>query len=185
MNGVIPPRTLADGNIKLTVLEDFAESLVGIPESVLNEGTEATCRVLKSVHRLSATDSQTFAEDAALCEEGAPSSLGHSQYEGRTGVFRFFDPEDLAKADPEADALFQTLKHKNTEVVFVERSSGKKWSDPWEAGDEYDAYRVQVDNWQKPSDQTQGFIKREIPLSVQSAELNGTVAASSGGGGGG
>ncbi|WP_157075434.1 hypothetical protein [Nesterenkonia jeotgali] len=174
------PRTYADAHSKFTVLLGYTGDLDAISADVLNEGIDGSCRVTKEGTRYSATDSATETGDAALCDEGAPETLGNSNYEGRMETFRYFNVENPGAADPEADEIFQALKVKGTSAVIVIRETGKRYDLDWEAGDEYSAFRVEADNWQRQQNMT-GYIKRTIPTPVQSAVLNGVVAETAGG----
>ena len=174
------PRTYADAHSKFTVLLGYTGDLDAISADVLNEGIDGSCRVTKEGTRYSATDSATETGDAALCDEGAPETLGNSNYEGRMETFRYFNVENPGAADPEADEIFQALKIKGTSAVIVIRETNKRYDLDWEAGDEYSAFRVEADNWQRQQNMT-GYIKRTIPTPVQSAVLNGVVAETAGG----
>lgn len=174
------PRTYADAHSKFTVLLGYTGDLDAISADVLNEGIDGSCRVTKEGTRYSATDSATETGDAALCDEGAPETLGNSNYEGRMETFRYFNVENPGAADPEADEIFQALKVKGTSAVIVIRETNKRYDLDWEAGDEYSAFRVEADNWQRQQNMT-GYIKRTIPTPVQSAVLNGVVAETAGG----
>lgn len=180
---IIPtvPRTYADAHTKFTILLGYTGDLDAIPADVLNEGIDGSCRVTKEGTRYSATDSATETGDAALCDEGSPETLGNSNYEGRLEVFRYFNSENPGAHDEEADEIFQALKVKGTTVVIVIRETGKRYDLDWESGDEYSAFRVDTDNWQRQQNMT-GYIKRTIPTPVQSAVLNGVVAAAAAGG---
>lgn len=173
----LPPRTFADQNRRLVAITEPVDSLQGLSPTLLNgaEVIDASCRTTQANTRLSATGSETISEPA-ICEDAGASTFGASAYEGTLEVFRFFDDETPGAADPEGDALFQALREKGTTVVIVERHTNKKWDAEFEAGDEYSAFRVDTDNWQKPSDQHTGYVKATIPLAVQAAELNGVVA---------
>lgn len=179
----LPPRTLADQNRRAVVITEPAESLQGLSATLLNgaQVIDASCRVTQANTRISATASETINE-AAVCEEANTQTLGASNYEGSIESFRFFDPDEPGQADPEGDALFQAIKVKGTEVIWVERHSNKKWDEPFAAGDEYTAYRIEVDNWQKSADQHTGYIKATHPVTVKAAEQNGVVGAGTGGG---
>lgn len=173
----LPPRTLADQNMKITWLTvPPAGGLSGLTVTELNAGLDASCRVAKDGTRLAPTSSDTT-EDAAVCQPAGAQSLGKSNYEASVQVFRFFDETNPGAGDPEGDALFADLRVKGSPGVFVIRHTAKRWDAPWAAGDEYQAYQVASDNWQPQSDQYAGYIKAVIPLVVEDAELNGVVAA--------
>lgn len=175
----LPPRTMADQNRRITILIEPVTSLQGLTAETLNGGIDASCRVTQADTRLSATGSASFA-DPAVCEDSGATAPGASAFEATLGVFRFFDEEDAGQADSEGDEVFTAVRKKNTEVVVVERHVNKAWDEPFAEGDEYSAYRVVTDNWQRPSDIHSGYIKATVPLFVQDAELNGVVAASEG-----
>lgn len=173
----LPPQTLADLNRKITVLTTPPTSpLAALTVTELEAGIEASCRVAKEGTRFSASGSDTV-EDGAVCQPVGASVPGKSNYEASIVPFRFFDEEVPGSADALGDVLFQALRIKGTPVTIVERHSNKKWDEPWAAGDEYSAYSVTTDNWQKQSDQHAGYIKHPIPLFVSDAEQNGKVAA--------
>lgn len=177
----LPPRVFAEQNRKLTVLTaPPTESLDALTVATLEAGMDASCRVTQADTRLRATASETL-NQPAVCEPASASVPARSNFEGTMGVFRYFDESNPGAADPEGDILFQAVKVKGTPIYVVERLSGKKWNEPWEAGDEYSVFAVTTDNWQRQEDPHAGYIHVLVPLTVQDAELNGVVAAPAGG----
>ena len=175
MATALPPKTLADGKIKLAfvpTLKDPTKPTV----TELKAGTDLSCRVLKSDFRLSATDSEKIDDLAALCDETNPVVFGAANYEGTVSVFRWYNASNPGTADTTGDVAFQALKNRGTVGFMVKRETGKKYDADWEAGDEVEVYEVLTDNPQAPSD-TGGYIRRTIPLGVQNAYLNAVVAA--------
>lgn len=166
------PLTLADGRIKLTVLTDIPEDLSAITVTELTAGLEAECKINKPDYRLSAVASDTV-PDQPLCAEGNAVTFGNSNYEGTVTVLRFLD--ETGAPEVAEDDLWETLRTKGTQLVFVERI-GPKGSVDWAAGDEYEAYHVITDNPQKPTDRA-GYVKSIVPLGVQNAVLDGVVVA--------
>lgn len=173
---MLPPRTFAEQNRKLTVLTaPPTEALGALTVTTLESGLDASCRVTQADTRLRATASETL-NQPAVCEPASASVPARSNYEGQLGVFRYFDETSPGAADPEGDVLFQAVKVKGTPVYVVERLTGKAWDAPWEAGDEYSVFAVTTDNWQRQEDPHAGYIHVVVPLTVQDAELNGVVA---------
>lgn len=178
------PRTLADQNRKLAVITDPVEDIGNIPADVLNDAIEASCRATQENTRFAPSGSETF-QDNAVCEDSGSSTLGASAWEATMGAFRFFDEDEPGQADPEGDQLYQALKKKGTTVTVVERHVNKRWREPWAAGDEYRAFRVEADDWVPASEQHTGYIKGHFPMAVKSADQNGEVAEATGEGGSG
>lgn len=166
------PKTLADGTIKLSVMSTKPADPTAPTTTELAAGLDAACSVLSSDFTLGPTDSDKIAEKA-LCQEGNSNALGPSNFTGRLTLFRYFDAG--VAEDPEDD-IYQALKAKGARVWIAVRQTSKKSTVAWAATDEVDVYEVITDNPQMPSDQG-GYIKRVIPLEVQDAWLNGTVAA--------
>lgn len=171
-------KTLADGRIKVLLLVSAPADMKNPTVAELTGANviDASCSILKSDYRLSATNSERVSE-AALCEEGAAEAWGRSNYEGNLTSFRIFDAAKPGTADAEGDKVFQALKTKGVPIWVVERETGKDWDVAIEAGDEVSIYEVEPDNPQKPGSQTEGYIKRIHPLTVKRAEEHVTVVA--------
>lgn len=166
------PKTLADARTRLAILTTKPASLTTITTAELNAGIDASCKILKSDYRLSPTASDTV-PDTELCSEGNAVTFGASNYEGSVTPFWYLDP--TGKSEVAEDVVYQALKEKGTHLWFVERE-GPRYDEDWAAGDDIEVYEVITDNPQKPSDRA-GYIKRVVPLGVQRAELDATVAA--------
>lgn len=166
------PKTLADARTRLAILTTKPDDLGAISVADLDDGIDASCRILKSDYRLSPAASDTV-PDTELCSEGNAVTFGASNYEGSVTPFWYLDED--GKSDVAEDEVYQALKEKGTELWFVERE-GPRYDEPWAAGDTYEVYEVVTDNPQKPSDRA-GYIKRVVPLGVQRAELNGVAVA--------
>ena len=168
------PKTLADARTRLTILTTAPAdtTLQSITLTELTAGIDASCKILKSDYRLSAAASDTV-DDTELCSEGNAVTYGASNYEGTVSPFWYLD--ETGKSDVTEDVVYQALKEKGTELWFVERE-GPRYDQAWAAGDVIEVYRVITDNPQKPSERA-GYIKRVVPLGVQTAELNATVGA--------
>lgn len=164
------PKTLADARTRLAVLTTKPVSLTAPTAAELNAGIDASCRILKSDYRLSPTSSDTVA-DTELCTDGNAVTFGSSNYEGSVTPFWYLDA--AGKSAVAEDMVYQALKTKGTALWFVERE-GPKYSVAFAAGDVVEIYTVITDHPQKPSDRA-GYIKRVVPLGVQSANLNVVV----------
>lgn len=166
------PKTLADARTRLAILTTKPTDLAAIPVAALTAGIDASCKILKSDYRLSPTASDTV-PDTELCSEGNAVTYGASNYEGSVTPFWYLDEDGVSELTE--DTVYQALKEKGTQLWFVERE-GPRYDQAWAAGDKYEVYEVITDNPQKPSDRA-GYIKRVVPLGVQRAVLDGTVAA--------
>lgn len=165
--------TLADGRIKLTILDappPNPEDGVAVGDLA---GDDAQCNVLKSDFRLSATGSDTVA-DTLLCSDSNAVVFGASNYEGTMTVVRFLDPS-TGLPDSTDDWLYDAVRDKGTHLWLAVRY-GKAHGDAWADGDEYELYHVITDEPQQPSD-AGGYIKKVVPLGVQRA-FKGVVGAS-------
>jgi hypothetical protein len=168
------PMVLADAKIKLSLLAVKPANPEAPTVAELTAGIDASCRILQGDFRLSATSSDTI-EDRLLCAEGNATVWGASNYEGSMTPVRFFDPTNPGTFDPESDAVYQALKEKGTTLFVAQRFTGKKFDEPWAAGDEVKIFEVLTDNPQQPSELT-GYIKQVVPLGVNNA-WTGNVAA--------
>lgn len=166
------PKTLADARTRVALLTSAPATLASIPVATLTAGIDASCKVLKSDYRLSATASDTV-PDTELCSEGNAVTFGASNYEGSMSPFWYLD----ANGQPVAleNTVWLALREKGSRLWVVERE-GPRYDTAWTIGDKYEVFEVITDNPQKPSDRA-GYIKRVVPLGVQNAELDGTVVA--------
>ena len=166
------PLTLADGRTRLVALETIPADPAALTAAVINAGVKLHDRILKSDFRLSPTASDTVA-DTPLSNEGNAVAFGASNYEGTVSPFRYLEADGTA--DPVNDVAWDLLKEKGSEMLLV-KSQGKKASEAFATGDEYDAFLIITDNPQDPTDRG-GYVKRIVPLGVQNAWLNKVVAS--------
>ena len=171
-------KSLADGHTKLAVLATAPADPEAITLAELEAGLDASCRIAKNGYSLGPTASETFA-DPALCEDVNSTTWGASNFEANIPVFRYFD-DTTQLVDTAGDEVYQALKTKGTEVWLAERESLKKSTEPWQAGDTVNVYRVLLDNPLKPSDRT-GYIKSTIAPAVQEGHLDVTVVGGTAG----
>ena len=126
-------RVLADEHTKFTILTTApADTYPTAAE--LNAGIDASCLVYADDFSWTAADSESIAE-RALCEATAAASPGISNYTLGFTAWRFFD-ETTGQPDPTADALFQAVKVKGTELWGYTRRTGQRYDEPWVDGDE-------------------------------------------------
>lgn len=167
-------KVLADGKTKLAILAIAPADPEAPTVTELEAGIDASCNIAKTGYTLGPTTSETI-NDPELCVDVNATVYGASNFEATFSVFRFFD-EETGQVDAVSDEVFEALRTKGVEVWIAERETGKKSTDPFEAGDEVSLYRVLLDNPQKSADRT-GWIKNVITPAVQSGYLNVTVAA--------
>ena len=101
------PKTLADARTRLAILLTAPTSMHAIPLASVTAGIDASCRILKSDYRLSATASDTVG-DTELCAEGNAVTFGASNYEGSVTPFWYLDED--GKSDTSDDVVYQALK---------------------------------------------------------------------------
>lgn len=166
------PKTLADGRIKLVVLTTKPADPKAPTVAELKAGKVISCRILKSDYRLSATGSETVNEPE-LCSTSNAQAFGATNYEGTVTPFRFLNSDGTPESDE--DIAWDAFKEKGTTLWLAERE-GPVHDKEFAAGDIVDLYEVITDAPQKPSDRS-GYIKRTVPLAVQKAWEQVTVAA--------
>lgn len=176
------PRTFADENRKIallvdppTITVDPTTGVVSISVEDANGGIEASCRTTQADTRFASTGSARIT-DPAVCEPSTTESLGASAWEGAMGAFRFFDKDNPGQADPEGDAIHETLKVKGTQVFYIERHTNKSWSEDFSAGDEIRIFQFEVDDWVPATNQHEGYIKVTYPGTVKRAYQNAVIA---------
>ena len=155
-------RVLADGKIKFTLLTTEPANPDAPTAAELNAGIDASCKVTADNFVWSARDSDKIGE-AALCDESNAQAYTRSNYEASFQVWR----EYLAGGgiDPTADALFEAVKFKGTELWGYIRKSDKKATEPWATGDEIPlGMRISVDT---PQMVDGGYIKYLVKAEPQ------------------
>lgn len=167
-------QTLADGNIKFTILTTKPANELVPTITELNAGIDASCLVLQDNFSWTAADSDKINEKA-LCATTNGETPGAGNSNLAMTAWRWYDPETGA-VDPTADTLFSAVKEKGTTLWGYTRVGVKKHSDPWAATDVYDyGARFITDALQLAS--TTGFIKYVVPPLPQDAWQFGTVGA--------
>lgn len=163
------PKTLADSNVALVLLDSAPADPAAITAAEFDAGTPLQCRVMD--YRLSATGSDAV-QQTELCNPTNASVPGRSNYEGNMTVFRYLTAAGLA--DTANDVAWDAVKAKGTTLHLVERE-GPAHDGAGAVGEEVSYYEVITDDPQKPTDRT-GFIRREVPLFVQKAVENTVLA---------
>lgn len=161
------PRSLADAKTKVTicVTKPVNPALPTITE--LNAGIQAAASILASDFVFGATDSDKINEKSLASASNA-NALAASNYQAAMTFFREFDAATGA-VDETADATFQAVKVKGTELWIYARRTGKAHSAAWVATDEiFLGAHVITDEPQPPSD-LGGYIKNRVPMEVQEA----------------
>ena len=111
-------KTLADGHQRVVILAARPADPEAPTVTELNAGIDASCRLLKSDYRISAAASDTIA-DAELCSTTNAQAFGAGNYEATFTSFRYFDPTNPGKYDPQGDEVFQALKEKGAGDILV------------------------------------------------------------------
>lgn len=161
-------KTLADGNVKVSILALKPANPAAITVAEATAGEDASCNILSSDFDLGPTGSETI-DEKALCAKGNAQVFGLSNYGGGFTVFRYIDPE-TGLPDVTDDWLWDLVKEKGTTLHVVIRENGKDSADEFEVGDEYRYFEVITDDPVR-GDRT-GYIKYRLNLAVQNAELD-------------
>ena len=166
------PKSLFEGNIKVTILATEPADPENITLAELQDGVDVSCALLRTGYRFSATGSDTLNEPA-LCDTGNAVVYGASNYEFNVQAFRY--REESGQADPAQDIAWDVFAGKGTLVRVVERA-GKPARTDWAEDDEYRTGQVLLDDRQQPTDLT-GYEKFVQPGGVQDGIREGVVAA--------
>ena len=167
------PKTLADGRLRLRILTTAPADPEAVTATEANAGIKAECRINKSDFRLSATASDTV-DDTELCADSNAVTYGASNYEASMTPFRYIQADGTP--DATGDEVWAAVQAKGT-TLWLLYSEGKRHTEDFAVGDEYELYEVITDKAQKPGD-TAGFIKRVVPMGVQRAWDDGhTIVA--------
>lgn len=167
------PKTIADQKITLWALTEKPADMSAVTVTEIEAGKKISCNIMKSDYQLGASGDNMISE-GALCEPGEGQALGSTTYSGNITVFRYYDEKGVP--NPEEDWLFDMVREKGTTLYLVEREGPVETTAP-SAGQEVSAYEVQTGTPQKPSNRTEGYIKRTISLAVLSAAENKAIAA--------
>lgn len=166
------PKSLADGRKKVAILSTIPTNPAAPTVAQLTAGIDAGPKILSSGFTLGATSSETV-DEKPLSVAGNVKVFTTSNYEGEIQPFREFTSAGVA--DVAGDTVYQALKTKGTRVWIAVRFTSKLSTDPWVAGDEVSVYECVTDNPRNA--EATGYIKKIVPLSVENAWENGTVAA--------
>lgn len=142
--------------------------------ATITAGTDITCDIAASSSRISATGSDTIT-DPALCEDSNSGAYGRSNYEGAVAPFWLLDTDGTYAA--EDNPAFEAFKVKNT-VAYVVIVDGIATGDTLADGYMSSCYEVRSDTPQRPSETSNVYIKRVIPLQVKPIWENQLTTAS-------
>ncbi|QIK82397.1 hypothetical protein [Sanguibacter sp. HDW7] len=168
-------KTLADGNVKVTLLAAKPADKNAIVLTALTDvgAKDISCNILSNDFDYGPTGSETV-DEKPLCAEGNGQTPGLSNYSGGMTVFRYWDPA-TGLADSTDDFLWEAVKEKGTTLYLAVRDSHKKSKEAWTAGDEYRYFEVVTDDPQRGD--RAGFIKYRVTLLHQDAALDKLVVA--------
>lgn len=166
------PKSLADGRVKVIMMSVAPADFKNVELGELAAGVDVSAAILSNGFALGPTASDTV-DEKSLADEGNVNVMTSSNYEGSITAFRYFD--GTGKADATADQLFQALKVKGVPVWFAKRFTSKPSKDALAVDDELQVFEVRPDNAQDA--EATGYIKKIVPLQVESAELNSKVVA--------
>lgn len=171
------PKSLADGRIKLSIMSVKPADPLNPTVTELEAGIDASMRILSSDFKLGPVASDTV-DEKPIGQEGNVKVFTVSNFEGNLTPFRYFDATGKAEtgvAGEIGDAVFQAMKVKGSRLWIAKRNTSKKSTAPWAATDEVETYEVVTDN--AADAEATGYLKKNVPISIEDAWLNGTVAA--------
>lgn len=164
------PKTLADEHIALRMFETPPADPAAITVTEWEAAIPLECRIMD--YRLSPTASETL-QQSEFCEGSNASVPTKSNFEGTLTVFRYLLGTGLT--DAANDIAWEAIKVKGTTLFLADRE-GPEHDAAGAAGQEYSYYEVINDHPMVPSDRG-GYIRREVTLYVQKAELNKVLVA--------
>lgn len=156
------PRVLADGKVKFTILTTAPVDPAAPTATELNAGIDLSCKVLASDFEFGPTDSETI-DEGALCDEGAATAYGRSNYTAAFTLWRYF--LEAGGADPAEDVGFEAVKEKGATLWGYKRANDKKATEPWVAAEEI-VFGGEFTNDNLQS-QAGGWLKYRVPCSIQ------------------
>lgn len=156
------PRVLADGKVKFTILTTAPADPAAPTAAELNGGIDLSCKVLSSDFEFGPTDSETI-DEAALCDEGAASAYGRSNYTAAFTLWRYYLEE--GGIDPTEDTGFEAVKSKGATLWGYKRMSDKAATEDWADADEI-VFGGEFTN-DNPQAQNGGWQKYRVPCAVQ------------------
>jgi|GEM_PF-6835241 len=171
-------RQVADDDTRVV---DLTSAPVDIEAITLEEVTALDVVYLSdqllSPLNLDATASDTLPE-RVLDESSAAQVFTKKNASGELTFVRQFDhtQSDGGQIDIQSDK-FQDYKQRGKRGFLTIRRGGKKATDPWEVGDEYDYFEVETDSPRNNSGD--GYHKDVVPLTVKRFAKNCFIVSGS------
>lgn len=164
------PIALADANVALVALKTPAADPRKPTAAELNAGIRVECRVVKSTYKLGSTGSSTISE-VPLCAKGEGNLPGPPAYEGEFEAFVYFKPDGTLDAEGDG-VVWELFSKPGVQIDLYERESPIGYAAQFAEGQKVDYYRVVTGQPVKPSNRSEGYIKRTVKLFIQDAEEN-------------
>lgn len=167
-------RQVADDHTKVTALAADPEDYENVTiDEALAVGNEYLSDQLLSPLNLDATDSDTL-DERVLDESSASKIFTKKNAAGDLTFVRQFDESDQIDI---ADDKFQDYKERGVTKWLMVRRGGKKATEAWAVGDEYDIFKVETDSPKNASGD--GYHKDTVPLAVKQFAKNRFIVAGS------
>lgn len=144
---------------------------------ILQDGFYASPSILFSAFQWSAADSDTVNEKP-LNVPGNAQVFGASNYTAGLTVFRNFDPV-TGNADITDDVVYQALRAKGTLALGFLRENANEADVPLADGDDIVLAGLFLTDNPQRIEETSGYIKSRIPLSMQRAWHDFTLGGDS------
>lgn len=165
------PKTIADEHVALVAFDSPPADPAAITAAEWNAATPLQCNIMD--YRLSPTDPDTVSQ-SELCRGSNAQVPTRSNYEGSITVFRYLDTDGKPDTD---DAVYDLFREKGTTLYLADREGPEQDADG-AAGQEYSYFEVLTGDPKKPTDRG-GYVRREVTLYVQRAELDKEIAGES------
>lgn len=171
-------RSLSAGHKKFIILTERPVDPKHPTVTELKAGIDASCRVKGSGFKYGPDKSEEVDSDL-LCEDTKSKAWGQSNYVLEFDPYRWFNAEtgkaEVGTGADIADAVFQLVKEKGTQLYYYVRNTSKKSKEDIAEGDEV-CYLAGQNDWPTPDD-GDGYISYRVAVNVSEGEPNAVVAA--------
>lgn len=164
------PKQISDERVSLVRLPTAPANPAALKASEYDAGVQLQCRI--ETFRLSPTASDTV-PGGEFCRAINAVVPTRSNFEGSLTILRYLTADGLA--DPINDVAFDAFKDKGVTHHLVVRK-GPKHDAAGAVGQEY-SYFEAINDWPTDPADWGGFLRSEVALFVQRAELNKDMVA--------
>ena len=165
-------RTPADGRKTWTLL---ATKPTAFNAAEFNAGVNISCDIADSDSRIASSGSEKI-NDPAVCEDSNNGAYGRRNFEGSIAPYILLDEDDASYTIAD-NPVFEAFRVRNT-TLWIVRRDGVDYGELYAAGQMIDGvYEVRPDDPQSPTDTSNTYVKRTIPLDVKPLKTNFVLEA--------